>query len=80
MQGKSPRQSFTARRRRNQMEICFFRGHAPRKKHFSACKRARFARAAQQAASSLKNACIFEKRKWARARKIFSCHRRSMPL
>ena len=41
---------------------------------------ARFARAAQQAASSLKNACIFEKKKWARARKIFSCHRRPMPL
>ena len=42
---KSPRQSLAARRRRNQVEICFFRGHAPRKKHFSARKCAPHGRA-----------------------------------
>ena len=31
LQAKSPRQSFAARRRRNQAKICFFRGHVPRK-------------------------------------------------
>ena len=41
-------------------EVCFFRGHVPRKKHFSACKRASAASATQQAASLRKNACIFE--------------------
>ncbi|MEJ5967369.1 hypothetical protein, partial [Flavonifractor porci] len=51
-----------ARRRQNRVRICFFQGHEPWKKHFSARKRARFARATQRAASLLKNACIFEKR------------------
>ncbi len=36
--GKSPRQSFAARRRRKKVQICFFRGHAPRKKHISGSK------------------------------------------
>ena len=62
LQDKSPRQSFAARRRQNEDEIRFFRGYVPRKKHGSARKRARSARATQRAASPRKNACIFEKR------------------
>ena len=41
-------------------EVCFFRGHAPRKKHCSACKRASGASATQQAAALRARTCTRE--------------------
>ena len=61
LQSQSSRQSFAARRRRNQIKIRKLRGHVPRSflcSDFGVCERSECAR---KSASHRKNACIFER-------------------